>query len=156
MALDQNLIVQCENLRAPQAWINGRPRGASLRVSAYQAFCLDQFCLLWQLVITVITKNCRYEATGAAMEKALRTRDIKIVHIGNSLGVRLPKNLLQKYGFTDSLVLEETAQGILLRKKQDDKLSLADTYKAMACDGEEWNEYDQTLLDGIDDGDFDT
>jgi antitoxin MazE len=90
------------------------------------------------------------------MEKALRTRDIKIVHIGNSLGVRLPKNLLQKYGFIDSLVLEETTQGILLRKKQDDKLSLADTYKAMAYDGEEWNEYDQTLLDGLEDGDFDT
>ena len=125
-------------------------------VSAYEAFCLDLFCLLWQIVITVITKNCPYEAIGAAMEKALRSRDIKIVHIGNSLGVRLPKNLLQKYGFTDSLVLEETTQGILLRKKQDDKLSLADTYKAMACDGEEWNEYDQTLLDGIEDGDFDT
>ena len=62
------------------------------------------------------------------MDKTLRSRDIKIVHIGNSLGVRLPKVLLQKYGFTHSLVLEETTQGLLLRKKQDDKLSWADTY----------------------------
>jgi len=89
------------------------------------------------------------------MDKAFRSRDVKIVHIGNSLGVRLPKTLLQKYGFTHSLVLEETTQGILLRKKQDDKLSLPDTYKAMANESEEWNEYDQTLLDGLDDGDFD-
>ncbi|MBA3008144.1 MAG: AbrB/MazE/SpoVT family DNA-binding domain-containing protein [Proteobacteria bacterium] len=89
------------------------------------------------------------------MDKTLRSRDIKIVHIGNSLGVRLPKVLLQKYGFTHSLVLEETAQGLLLRKKQDDKLSWADTYKAMANEGEDWSEYDPTLLDGLEDDDVD-
>ena len=89
------------------------------------------------------------------MDKTLRSRDIKIVHIGNSLGVRLPKALLQKYGFTHSLVLEETPQGLLLRKKEDDKLSWVDTYNAMANEGEEWNEYEQTLLDGLEDDDFD-
>jgi len=89
------------------------------------------------------------------MDKTLRSRDIKIVHIGNSLGVRLPKTLLQKYGFTHSLVLEETTQGLLLRKKQDDKLSWADTYKAMSTEGEDWSDYDQTLLDGLDNDDFD-
>jgi antitoxin MazE len=89
------------------------------------------------------------------MDKTIRSRDIKIVHIGNSLGVRLPKALLQKYGFTHSLILEETTQGLLLRKKQDDKLSWADTYKAMANEGEEWSEYDQTLLDGLEDDDVD-
>lgn len=89
------------------------------------------------------------------MDKTLRTRDIKIVHIGNSLGVRLPKNLLQKYGFTHSLILEETSQGLLLRKKQDDKLSWVDTYKVMADEGEDWKEYDQILLDGLEDDDVD-
>jgi antitoxin MazE len=89
------------------------------------------------------------------MDKSLRSRDIKIVHIGNSLGVRLPKALLQKYGFTHSLILEETNQGLLLRKKQDDKLSWADTYKAMTNEGEDWSEYDQTLLDGLEDEDED-
>lgn len=90
------------------------------------------------------------------MDKTLRSRDIKIVPIGNSLGVRLPKALLQKYGFTHSLVLEETAQGLLLRKKQDDKLSWIDTYKAMTNESEDWNEYDPALLDGLDDDDFDS
>jgi len=89
------------------------------------------------------------------MDKTLRSRDIKIVHIGNSLGVRLPKNLLQKYGFTHSLILEETSQGLLLRKKQDDKLSWVDTYKAIADEGEDWKEYDQILLDGLEDDDVD-
>jgi len=87
------------------------------------------------------------------MNKTLRSRDIKIVQIGNSLGVRLPKTLLQKYGFTHSVLLEETSQGLLLRKKQDDKLSWADTYKAMANEGEDWSAYDQTLLDGLEDDD---
>lgn len=89
------------------------------------------------------------------MDKTLRSRDIKIVPIGNSMGVRLPKKLLQKYGFTDSLVLEETEQGLLLRKKQDDKLSWTDTYKAMAHEDEDWSEYDITLLDGLKDDDCD-
>lgn len=89
------------------------------------------------------------------MDKTLRSRDIKIVPIGNSMGVRLPKNLLQKYGFTHSLVLEETSQGLLLRNKQDDKLSWSETYKAMAHEDEDWNEYDKTLLDGLENDDFD-
>lgn len=87
------------------------------------------------------------------MNKTLRSRDIKIVPIGNSLGVRLPKTVLQKYGFTDSVVLEETDRGLLLRKKQDDKLSWADTYKAMANEAEDWSAFDQTLLDGLEDDD---
>jgi antitoxin MazE len=84
------------------------------------------------------------------MDKSTRARDIKIVPIGNSMGVRLPKVLLQKYGFTDSLVLEETDQGLLLRKKKQDKLSWGDTYKAMAKEHEDWSDYDVTLLDGLD------
>ncbi len=89
------------------------------------------------------------------MEKHIRVRDIKIVPIGNSLGVRLPKNLLQKYGLTDSLVLEETDQGLLLRKKHDEKLSWGDTYKAMACEDEDWSDYDSTLIDGLEDDEID-
>lgn len=89
------------------------------------------------------------------MEKHIRARDIKIVPIGNSLGIRLPKNLLQKYGLSNSLVLEETDRGLLLRKKHDDKLSWVDTYKAMANEAEDWGDYDSTLLDGLEDDDID-
>ena len=60
------------------------------------------------------------------MEKHVRSRNIKIVPIGNSMGVRLPKNLLQKYGFVNSLVLEETDRGLLLRKNHDNKLSITE------------------------------
>ncbi|WDN88951.1 antitoxin MazE [Desulfosarcina sp. BuS5] len=88
------------------------------------------------------------------MEKQIRSRDIKLVPIGNSKGVRIPKVLLQKYGFTNSLLIEETDRGLLLRKKDDNKLSWGDTYKVMANDKEDWDDFDTTLLDGIEDEDF--
>ena len=89
------------------------------------------------------------------MEKQIRIMDIKLVPIGNSKGVRIPKALLQKYGFDNSLLLEETERGLLLRKKEDSKLSWQNTYKAMAAENEDWNEFDTTLLDGVEDEDFD-
>ena len=75
------------------------------------------------------------------MEKQTRVRDIKLVPIGNSKGVRIPKALLQKYGFDKSLLLEETDRGLLLRKKYDNKLSWEDTYKAMANEKEDWDDF---------------
>jgi len=90
------------------------------------------------------------------MEKQLRARDIKLVPIGNSQGVRIPKALLQKYGLSNPLVLEETDQGILLRKKQEDKFSWEDTFKAMAEEGEDWTDLDATLLDGLEEDDVES
>jgi len=88
------------------------------------------------------------------MEKRMRIRDIKLVPIGNSTGVRIPKTLLNKYGFFDTLLLEETERGLLLRKKNDEKLSWKQTYKAMADEQEDWSDLDVTLLDGIEADDF--
>jgi antitoxin MazE len=83
------------------------------------------------------------------MEKQIRARDIKLVPIGNSKGVRIPKELLAKYGFKNALLLEETDRGLLLRKKDDSKLTWEDTYKAMADEKEDWSDFDVTLLDGF-------
>ncbi|BBO86189.1 hypothetical protein DSCO28_67550 [Desulfosarcina ovata subsp. sediminis] len=88
------------------------------------------------------------------MEKQVRTRDVKLVPIGNSKGVRIPKPLLIKYGLKNSFLLEETEQGLLLRKKEDNKLSWEDTYKAMADEKENWDDFDTTLLDGLEDEEF--
>lgn len=83
------------------------------------------------------------------------TIDIKLVAIGNSKGIRIPKALLQKYDFTNSLLLEETDRGLLLRKKKEAKLSFEDTYKAMANENEDWKDFDVTLLDGLEGEGFD-
>lgn len=89
------------------------------------------------------------------MHKRVRTRDTKIVPIGNSKGIRIPKALLQKYGLKDSLLIEETDQGLLLRNKEEGKLSWEDTFKAMADEKEQWDDFDTTLLDGLEDENFD-
>jgi antitoxin MazE len=88
---------------------------------------------------------------GMRMETLSRVKDIKLISIGNSKGVRIPKAILQKYGFSDTLLLEETEKGILLRKKDEQKLSWEDTFKAMAAEQEDWEDFDTTLLDGLDD-----
>ena len=88
------------------------------------------------------------------MHNQLRTRDAKIVPIGNSKGVRIPKALLQKYGLQNSLLIEETDKGLLLRNKEESKLSWEDTFKAMADEKEQWDDFDTTLLDGLEDENF--
>jgi antitoxin MazE len=88
------------------------------------------------------------------MENQIRSRDAKLVPIGNSKGVRIPKALLQKYGLKNSLLIEETDKGLLLRNKEEIKLSWGDTYKAMANEKENWDDFDTILLDGLEDEDF--
>ena len=88
------------------------------------------------------------------MEKQIRTMNIKLIPIGNSKGIRIPKALLQKYGLSNPLLLEETNKGLLLRKKKDNKLSFEDTYKAMANEKEDWDDLDAALLDGLENEDF--
>lgn len=90
------------------------------------------------------------------MDKTTRSQSINIVPIGNSKGIRIPKPLLQKYGFSDALILEETEQGLLLRKPTDAKLSWEDTYRAMALEDENWSDFDVALLDGLEEDFLDT
>lgn len=85
------------------------------------------------------------------MENNERSREIKLIPIGNSKGVRIPKSLLQKYGLKEFLLLEETDTGLLIRSKETNKLSWEDTYKSMAEEKEDWDDFDVTLLDGLDD-----
>lgn len=84
------------------------------------------------------------------MGKTASVRDVKLIPIGNSKGIRLPKILLQKYGWSDSLILEETEEGIFLHKKEGNKLSWEETYQAMAEEDEDWSDLDVTIADGLD------
>ena len=84
------------------------------------------------------------------MGKMAGNRDIKLISIGNSKGIPLPKALLQKYGWSDSLVLEESDEGIYLYSKEKNKLSWQDSYRAMAAEEEDWSDLDATVADGLD------
>lgn len=94
-------------------------------------------------------KDIRHGKT-TDMEKTTATTNVKLIAIGNSRGIRLPKALLRKYGWSDSLVLREMDEGIFLSGGQMDKLSWQDTYRAMAAAGEDWSDFDTTLTDGLD------
>ena len=80
----------------------------------------------------------------------MTTRAVKLISIGNSKGIRIPKVLLQKYGWGESLVLEETEEGIFLYSNEKNKLSWQETYRAMAADREDWSDLDATVADGLD------
>lgn len=77
-------------------------------------------------------------------------RDVKLIAIGNSRGIRLPKAVLQKYGWGDSLVMEETERGILLYGKERNKLSWKETFREMAAENEDWSDLDAAIADGLD------
>lgn len=83
-------------------------------------------------------------------------KQLKIVQIGNSKGIRLPKAIIDKYGFSDSLQVEESEDGIFLRGKKDDKLSWEDTYKEMKKEQEDWDDFDVAVNDGLDGDDLES
>ena len=76
-------------------------------------------------------------------------RDVKLVSVGNSKGIRLPKALLQKYGWSDALLLEEVEDGVFLHREEGSHLSWKETYRAMAAEKEDWSDFDVTVADGL-------
>ncbi len=83
------------------------------------------------------------------MQGAKKTIELKVVRIGNSKGVRLPKAILERYAISESLVLEAREEGLLLRGKRDNRLSWQQTYRDMADKHEDWSDFDSTIADGL-------
>lgn len=75
--------------------------------------------------------------------------ELKVVPIGNSRGVRLPKAVLDRYQIKDALVLEARAEGLLLRGKKDKRMTWEETFREMAREKEDWSDLDTALADGI-------
>ena len=89
---------------------------------------------------------CNY---GNYMARAQNSIGIKLIAIGNSKGIRIPKMLREKYGWGETIVAEETEEGFLLRRDKG-RLSWEDTYRAMAAADEDWSDLDATVADGLD------
>ncbi len=87
---------------------------------------------------------------SAKPAKALPSIELKVVAIGNSRGVRLPKAILERYEIKGALVLEAREDGLLLRGKPDKRLTWEDTYKEAAREREDWSGLDVALMDGLD------
>ena len=76
--------------------------------------------------------------------------ELKVVQIGNSRGVRLPKAVLERYAIKDAVVLEAREEGLLLRNKREKRLSWEETYKDMAKAHEDWRDLEKAVGDGLD------
>lgn len=83
----------------------------------------------------------------------MRTKELKVARIGNSRGVRLPADTLQRYHVADTIVMEERTDGILLHPHSTagQKLSWEDTAREMAAEQAEWSDWDATAGDGLED-----
>jgi antitoxin component of MazEF toxin-antitoxin module len=81
----------------------------------------------------------------------MATVKLKVARIGNSRGVRLPAESLRRYRIGESVLMEERAEGILLRPigPAVEKLSWAETAREMAAHREDWSAWDATLSDGL-------
>ncbi len=84
------------------------------------------------------------------MANAESTIGVKLIAIGNSKGIRIPKVLREKYGWNESIIAEETEEGILLKRDEGGKLSWKKTFQAMAAADEDWSDLDVTVADGLD------
>lgn len=84
------------------------------------------------------------------MSKRVETVELKIVAIGNSKGIRLPKAILERYAIAGSIVLEVREEALVFRNEKDKRLSWTDTYKEMALEHEDWQSVeDATIADGL-------
>ena len=81
-------------------------------------------------------------------------RNLKIIAIGNSRGVRLPQALLRRYGMAEQIILEECLDGLMLRGTGSGKASLRQTFSEMAREQaagvENWSDLDALVPDGMD------
>lgn len=83
----------------------------------------------------------------------MKLQKVKLTMIGNSRGIRIPAPIIKKYNFGDTILLEESIDGILLRPLASNppKLSWDETAKAMSTEQENWSEWDGTTGDGLTD-----
>ena len=76
--------------------------------------------------------------------------EAKLITIGNSKGVRLPKKLIDRYHLGEKLTLVEVQDGILIKADSPpEKYSWEQTYKEMAREKEDWSDLDTLASDGI-------
>jgi SpoVT / AbrB like domain. len=83
----------------------------------------------------------------------MKSVELKVARIGNSRGVRIPAETLERYRIGTSVVMEERSDGILLRPRgpAQPKLSWEETADEMAGAAEDWRAWDVTSFDGLDD-----
>jgi antitoxin component of MazEF toxin-antitoxin module len=75
---------------------------------------------------------------------------LKISRIGNSRGIRLPAEMLARYGFSDVVIVEPGENAITLRAEKSKKLSWKETAAAMARERNQWSDLETAIGHGLD------
>ena len=81
----------------------------------------------------------------------MKPTELKVAPIGNSRGVRIPAQTLERYRIGATVVMEERSDGILLRPpgQANSKLSWEETAREMAAQGEDWTDWETTVGDRL-------
>jgi antitoxin MazE len=74
--------------------------------------------------------------------------ETKLVKIGNSFGIRLPKSLIQQYELSNQIELDPSDNGILIKSK---KKARAGWKEQLAKAVQEGQQPDEELLEGFTD-----
>lgn len=62
---------------------------------------------------------------------------VKIIRIGNSMGIRIPKVLLDQYGLKEDAHLEPEAGGLMLRPTRKPREGWDAAFRTMAAQGDD-------------------
>jgi len=83
----------------------------------------------------------------------MTSQRLKVARIGNSRGVRIPAQTLERYDIGSEVVMEERSDGILLRRPGNtiEKLSWVETAIEMSRAKEDWSNWEITAADGLED-----
>ncbi|MEK7676701.1 MAG: AbrB/MazE/SpoVT family DNA-binding domain-containing protein [Verrucomicrobiota bacterium] len=79
----------------------------------------------------------------------MKTVELTVTRIGNSRAVRLPADVLRRYQIGDTVIMEQRPDEIVLRPKNSEKLTWAETYQQMAQADEDWADW-ESLPEGLD------
>jgi antitoxin MazE len=74
--------------------------------------------------------------------------ETKLIKIGNSFGVRIPKSLIQQYHLSADIEINPTAEGILIKQKRQSRAGWEEQLIAAIKNG---HQPDDELLEGFTD-----
>jgi antitoxin MazE len=69
---------------------------------------------------------------------------VKVIQVGNSKGLRLPKTVLKKYGITESIDMELRDDAIVLRPVKQARVGWEESFAVMHASGD-----DELLIDDV-------
>ena len=73
-------------------------------------------------------------------------KGLRLIPMGDAMGIEIPAALIVKYGLKNEVVLEERSEGLLIHAQQEARLSWEETYTQMAAEKEDWSDW-QSLHD---------